>query len=427
MTSGTFGSISIDLITVPSDRQRRELTNIPELAESISARGLINPITITKDHVLVAGERRLQACKSLGWTSITYQYVDDLDPIVLHLIELEENIKRVDITWQDRARAIQTYHALSGQAADGDGEQSYVKTAKAIGLSPNYVRTNVAVAQELAKGNEKIITAPKFSTAVGIIERANERKKAAALEVAHAAMPSAPMIKPTAKPESILNVSFLDWAPGYSGPKFNFIHCDFPYGINADKHVQGAAPTHGGYSDTPETYFTLLRCLSNNLDRIALPSCHIMFWFSMHYYQETLDFFTEQTDFEIDPFPLVWHKTDNSGIIPDPERGPRRVYETALFGARGDRKIARAKSNAYGAPSEKDIHMSIKPAPMLGHFFAMFVDESTLLLDPTCGSGGALRAAENLKAAYVLGLEINSEFADSARQKLEKSRRLRAA
>ena len=94
--------------------------------------------------------------------------------------------------------------------------------------------------------------------------------------------------------------------------------------------------------------------------------------------------------------------------------------------SRGDRSITRAVSNIYGAPTVKDTHQSEKPEPMLRHFFQMFVDENTRLLDPTCGSGSALRAAESLGAKYVLGLEVNPDFAEGARIALRKFRNLRA-
>lgn len=422
MTSAVFRATDIASITIGPDRQRRDIKpdHISELADSISRLGLIHPIVITREGLLVAGECRLRAAMSLGWTSITTQFVDELDEQVLHQIELEENIKRRDISWQDRVRAVARYHEI--RKAEG-GEWKAQDTARAIGFNEDHVSRILDVAAEIKKGNEKIAAAPKLSTAIGIVQRGRERATAAAVEKAHTIMAPAPVAAP--KAESILNTSFLDWAPAYTGPRFNFIHCDFPYGINADKHVQGAAGLHGGYEDSPEVYFELLGCLADNLDRIAAESCHIMFWFSMHFYQDTLEFFAKRTNFEIDPFPLIWHKTDNSGIIPDPERGPRRVYETALFGARGDRKIVRSKSNAYGAPSQKDIHMSIKPQPMLTHFFEMFVDSSTSLLDPTCGSGSALRAAEGLKAEHVLGLERDQTFAEAARLELAKARRLR--
>jgi DNA modification methylase len=69
--------------------------------------------------------------------------------------------------------------------------------------------------------------------------------------------------------------------------------------------------------------------------------------------------------------------------------------------------------------------MSEKPEPMLRHFFGMLVDENTILLDPTCGSGSALRAADSLGARAVLGLERNPEFAGLARDALTRMRALK--
>jgi site-specific DNA-methyltransferase (adenine-specific) len=71
--------------------------------------------------------------------------------------------------------------------------------------------------------------------------------------------------------------------------------------------------------------------------------------------------------------------------------------------------------------------MSEKPEPMLRHFFGMLVDENTVMLDPTCGSGSSLRAAESLGAKHVLGLELNPEFAALAREALKRSRKLKTA
>uniref|UniRef100_UPI00164242F3 ParB N-terminal domain-containing protein n=1 Tax=Bacillus thuringiensis TaxID=1428 RepID=UPI00164242F3 len=46
-----------------SDRIRKEFGNIEELANDIKENGLINPPVVTPDHELIAGERRLRACK----------------------------------------------------------------------------------------------------------------------------------------------------------------------------------------------------------------------------------------------------------------------------------------------------------------------------------------------------------------------------
>lgn len=408
MTSGSFTSILIGAINVNrAERQRRDLPNIDTLADSIRRLGLIHPIVIDRENNLVAGERRLSACIALGWTHINAQYSDDLDPLVRHAIELEENIKREALPWQDECRAVAEYHALrSSQEPDW----SQAKTGEALGLDQSDISNKIKVAQALDSGHELVLNAPRLSTAKGIVRRAESR----AAESELLSLGAGPSLEPEPLTGPIINADFNEWAGRYTGPKFNFIHCDFPYGINADKFNQGAAATHGGYADTEETYWNLCITLAANLDRLVAPSAHIMFWFSMHYYQETLDFFEKNTDFRLDPFPLIWTKSDNIGIIPDPERGPRRIYETALFGSRGDRKIVRSKSNAFVGSSERSVHMSIKPVPMLSHFFEMFVDESTNFLDPTCGSGASVRAASAMKAKTVIGLEINPDFANQA-------------
>src|SRR5262245_60128149 len=106
MTSGSFRSVPTASIRVNRDeRQRREIEGIDVLADSIRRLGLIHALVITRDGVLVAGERRLHALKQLGWDKVPVQYIDEVDPHTLRAIELEENIKRRDLTWQDQCRA----------------------------------------------------------------------------------------------------------------------------------------------------------------------------------------------------------------------------------------------------------------------------------------------------------------------------------
>lgn len=141
----------------------------------------------------------------------------------------------------------------------------------------------------------------------------------------------------------------------------------------------------------------------------------------MNFYQETKDYFTSK-GFDVQPFPLLWHKTDSKGILPDPERGPRRVYETAFLMSCGDRKIIKAVDNTYGCPTSKQLHVSEKPEPMLRHFFRMLVDGYTEMLDPTCGSGNAVLAAVRGGAKRALGLELDPEMAKLAASNFERER-----
>lgn len=410
MTSGQFTSFPVDKIWVDRDtRQRKELVKIPELARSIADNGLIHPPVIQRDGKLIVGERRWTAVKSLGWTHIPVQFVDELNEVELHAIEYEENVGRVDLPWQEQCLAVERYHQLRAQQ---NPTWTAEDTATALGMSNSVVSEYRAVAQEIDRGNARVSEAPKLSTAREIVRRDTARKKASAIaEVVSTILPKA-----EERRVPLINENFHEWAAAYTGTPFNFIHCDFPYGVGMHKSDQGAGASYGTYADSPDVYWQLLKTLGDSMSNVVAESAHLMFWFSMDYYTETKSLLS-QMGWKVNPFPLIWVKSDNTGILPDASRQPRRIYETAFIASRGDRLLATAVSNAYSHPGrEKSIHMNEKPVPMLRHFFRMFVDTYSRVLDPTCGSGNALKAAQALEAPTVLGIEQNEEFFNRAKE-----------
>ena len=80
--------------------------DITELAASIFRFGLLHPIVVDVDGNLVAGARRLKACQSIGWTEIEALSLGELTSDELRLIELEENLKRKDLTSLERSNPI---------------------------------------------------------------------------------------------------------------------------------------------------------------------------------------------------------------------------------------------------------------------------------------------------------------------------------
>ena len=50
-----------------SSRYRKDLGDLAGLAASVKELGLLHPVVVRSDRRLIAGERRLQACKLLGW------------------------------------------------------------------------------------------------------------------------------------------------------------------------------------------------------------------------------------------------------------------------------------------------------------------------------------------------------------------------
>ena len=79
-------------------RVRKDLGDLSALKESLKLYGLMNPITLNKKYELIAGERRLQAAKQLGWTTINANIIDNLSEIEQLEMELEENNQRKEFT-----------------------------------------------------------------------------------------------------------------------------------------------------------------------------------------------------------------------------------------------------------------------------------------------------------------------------------------
>lgn len=466
--------VDINKIKVPEpDRQRqdgrdRESKKLPveDLQRSIERWGLLQPIIIDENFVLQAGERRLTACRNLGHEKILARKSSEASPVESQIVELIENVQRTNLEWQDSVRGVARIHQLYSKL---DPDWSMGETAAACSISTSLVSRYIRVFGEM--GKDRIAKAGSVNEAYNMIERRAQREAGEALQelldapdvqpqaspglspeeqeeakdLVELGQPLPPRLRvvpkqggsvvPLPEPESILQASFLDWAPTYSGPKFNLLHCDFPYGVELFSGPQGCGAELGqegrlGYKDSAEIYWELIQCLCQNLDRIMSVSAHLMFWLSADRQimaKTEAKFAVLAPSLRFHKFSLIWLKSDNAGIASDPKHGPRHIYEACLLASRGNRNVARVKGDAYSAPTDKKLHPSTKPEPMLRHFMEMLVDETTSMLDPTCGSGASLRAAESLGANRVMGLEIDPQYLGPARVALKQARQARAA
>lgn len=92
----------IDEIVV-GDRVRQDVGELTLLKQSIKRVGLINPIVINENNELLAGYRRLQACKEIGMEEIEVKVVRMEDDRLRELDwEYHENIGRKDLTAEDK-------------------------------------------------------------------------------------------------------------------------------------------------------------------------------------------------------------------------------------------------------------------------------------------------------------------------------------
>lgn len=384
------------------------------------------------------------------WTKIPAQLGKDFTPVDLAVYEFIENAHRQDLPWQDRAKAIYEIHAAN---VVQDSTWTAINTANLLGIAKSTVTENLrvwrVVANEDADAKLKAIIdeSATIKSALQTLERHISRRDTGPGVTLTSTLAPRPKAEtpisgtPGPKPNTIsthtapswledeyeeplplasdvlLNADFTTWAASYEGEPFNFIHCDFPYGINFNDGLYSTRPSSTSlnhYDDSPEVYWQLLNTLRDNIHLIA-PQCHIMFWFSQNLRRETEDFFTALGGF-VQPYLMIWHCGTNDGIVPDSQRYGRRTYETAMLITFGDRKIVvpRALSVDASRESTTRIHRSQKPLKVLSHFFEMFVDDSTIMLDPTAGSATSLIAAKDAKARRIVGLEVDPEVYKAA-------------
>ena len=118
---------------------RREVTTeaIGELAKSIAAVGLINPITLDQNNTLIAGLHRLEAVKLLGWAEIECNIIGMSD-LQAELAEIDENIVRTRLTHQELGeqflRRKEIYEMLHPETRQGMRNGQTAKSANLASL-----------------------------------------------------------------------------------------------------------------------------------------------------------------------------------------------------------------------------------------------------------------------------------------------------
>jgi len=164
--------VSISKIYIPPNRQRQKVneSKIAELALAIQKEGLLHPITVAPidrvrfpdapahlDYQLVAGYRRLLATVYSKYRTIDVTLKENLSLLQLKEIELDENLLREELPYQDEVRAKAEIHAVR-QELYGEGIRG---TAEHLNESRGEVWEDIRLANametfpELAKAKNK--------------------------------------------------------------------------------------------------------------------------------------------------------------------------------------------------------------------------------------------------------------------------------
>ena len=170
--------ININEIKVNPGRREATPEDVQRLSESVAEVGMMNPISVTADHTLIAGLHRLEAAKRLGWTEIECS-VSDMDALHTELAEIDENVIRTGLSDLElsellarRKKIYETLHPstiarnLPGHASNyesssdkmtGEEKPFSQDTAEKMGVSPRTVERHVQIAENLTPETKEIL------------------------------------------------------------------------------------------------------------------------------------------------------------------------------------------------------------------------------------------------------------------------------
>ncbi len=80
-------------------------TDVSALKKSLESVGLIHPVTVNQDDELLAGARRFQAVRELGWEEIPVQVIEK-DELLQELVSIDENLCRAPLNNLDLERSL---------------------------------------------------------------------------------------------------------------------------------------------------------------------------------------------------------------------------------------------------------------------------------------------------------------------------------
>lgn len=440
MTEALEGQFHVGVLDVfIGDRRRTDLGDIADLAKDLVENGQLQPILIRprtdeeeqfieEPWILVAGGRRMAAAMSLGWMEIAaFVRHDAIDEIKHRIMELHENIKRQEMTWQEQAdakreilelRKIQDPNITAKEVAAeiGDNSASFsrdVQASKAMEEMPTLRNASSRKAALRTKDVSDQMAARKLRDAENVT----------ALEEVESRVVTADA------------VSFLGNYEDY----FDLIVSDPPYGI--DFWSQGQKDKKGddalsGYDDSAKTTEQLYRNMFPAMARAMRDTGWVALFGSAESYQLMASMWrrickvhsgymeegAKYCDCAADDVPIIscdfyspeiipwiWYRPNSRNNPRFPERNAKNMYEYILVVNMGKALLVKPTENVFvfeAEYGETRFHANQKPFELLVSIVEHLGYPGDRFCDPCAGSGTHLAAAASL-SLQVFGCDSN--------------------
>ena len=434
--------LSPEELEIPSDRQRDVTpdveSHIQELAEDIDKNDLYHAPAVTRTDRgfrLVAGWCRTQAILALleSGRAIRYGTEQVEGKIPVHVldgerteadlqeIELHENLKRRNLSWVEKARAIAKLQALRESTSPGwtktdtareladdpESKENWREVSESIILAPYLNDPEIAQAETRRKALKKL-----ESKLAGSIYRARaETEVPADSETSdlfrdsssgeEESKPSPATPKRKALPIAVLHMDAGSAVSHIAAKSYEFecIIADPPYGIDVGKSFWG----RGGlsYPDSLEAARKEVAVLASTYETIAAKQCHIYMFCAPQLFHLWAPIF-EEMGWQVWPRPIIWDRSPK-GLAGAWEWAPRMMYETVLYARKGEKPAIReSRPDIIRCPLEpRYARPGEKPESLYTELLSRSCHPGDKVLDLYAGTGPLIDAAAELNLSAV--------------------------
>lgn len=405
--------IHVDQIEIPSERARREFKpqELAALKSSIAGQGLFHPLLLRPDaKTLVAGERRLRCLRDLYFEKIAVVFdgthlplgqvpvsiMGRDDEVAFIEAELAENVKRQNLTWQEETSWLDRLHRFRQEQSF---DHTKAKTAEETQRSTHTIIDSLVVAKWL--DDPEVVASKSRKEALKVIERKLEDAQRAAV---------AKRLGGVVQDEAytLRQGDMREVLPTLAADQFDCIIADPPYGVNAGEWANQKAVAHA-YHDSEEYSNELIKCIATEGWRTSKTQAHAYCFCDVRPQRfEPISRIFASAGWRVWPWPLIWWRGPQIGLLPWPHHGPRRTFEGILFAIKGDRPTRGVFPDVlyhlHDSSEERGAH---KPSALYEELLRRSCIAGDRVLDPSVGTGPIFPAARRL-GICATGIEIEA-------------------
>lgn len=384
----------------PQIRDEYDPTKFKELKASIERVGQLQAVVVEENgdgtFSMIYGEHRYLAIQELNSEGkviphlpadqIRIELRDHLTEETKMMLQFEENERRADFTWQERAKYVRNFHTMFRARSSNWTEDM---TAAALGISSGMINYLL----NLDKAVEDHPEVAKAITLTAAVKRMKTAKKLEFKKYAVIKDQSAGLMKA----QSVLTLGDArEWIKGVPAESVDLVNFDPPWGDEASRKIK---ENWDSFDDSTEYSDTLMSQLFPEIFRVLKPDAFCVFWFRA-WAQERMRALALSFGFntKFTRTPCIWFKPDKvSDQNRFPEKQPIESYEMFFFLRKGDPVFAEMNfQNVFVEPRTPritQIHPTEKPLSLCERLVRICTVPGASVLDPCAGSAAFIHAA----------------------------------